>query len=32
MVYGTGWEPGEIGRNKAVLKEAFELGKTLGSC
>jgi multimeric flavodoxin WrbA len=32
MVYGTGWEPGEIGRNKAVLNEAFELGKALGGC
>ena len=30
MVYGTGWEPGEIVKNKAVMNEAFELGKTLG--
>jgi hypothetical protein len=32
MVYGTGWEPGEIVKNKAVMTEAFELGKTLGGC
>jgi len=32
MVYGTGWEPGEIAKNKEVMGEAFELGKTLGGC
>ena len=29
MVYGTGWEPGEIAKNKEVMNEAFELGKKL---
>ena len=28
-VYGTGLEPGDILKNKAVMKEAFELGKAL---
>lgn len=28
-VYGTGLEQGEIAKNKAVMKEALELGKTL---
>jgi len=28
-VYGTGLEPGDILKNKAVMKEAFELGKSL---
>lgn len=28
-VYGTGLEPGDILKNRAVMKEAFELGKAL---
>jgi multimeric flavodoxin WrbA len=28
-VYGTGLEPGDILKNKPVMKEAFELGKAL---
>ena len=31
FVYGTGDKPGEIAGNKAVIKEAFELGKILVS-
>jgi multimeric flavodoxin WrbA len=31
FVYGTGDKPGEIAGNTAVMKEAFELGKTLVS-
>jgi len=30
-VYGSAWKAGEIGQNKAVLRQAYELGKKLGS-
>jgi len=29
-VYGSAWEAGEISTNKALLKEAYELGEKLG--
>jgi multimeric flavodoxin WrbA len=31
MVYGTAWEAGEIKANRALLKEARELGKALAA-
>ena len=30
-VYGTGLEPGDIAKNKTVMKEAFELGRALAA-
>jgi hypothetical protein len=29
MLYGTATEPGEIAKNKGLMKEAHELGKQL---
>jgi len=31
MVYGSAWKAGEIRKNKALLEEAYELGKKLAS-
>ena len=31
MVYGSAMEAGGIRKNKKVMKEAFDLGKRLGS-
>lgn len=31
MVYGSAWKAGEIRRNKALMAEAYELGKKLAS-
>jgi multimeric flavodoxin WrbA len=31
MVYGSAWKAGEIRRNKALMQEAYELGKKLAA-
>ncbi|MFA5028976.1 MAG: flavodoxin family protein, partial [Candidatus Methylomirabilota bacterium] len=31
MLYGSAWQAGEIRENTALLKQAYELGKQLGS-
>ncbi|HPD14302.1 MAG TPA: flavodoxin family protein [Planctomycetota bacterium] len=31
MVYGTAWKPGDVKKNRALLKEARELGKSLAT-
>jgi hypothetical protein len=31
MVYGSAWKAGEIRKNKALMEEAYELGKTIAS-
>ena len=31
MVYGSAWKPGEIRKNKALMAEAYELGKKIAS-
>jgi hypothetical protein len=31
MVYGSAWKAGEVRKNKALMEEAYELGKKIAS-